>query len=433
MRYRSPRSIQAYQVVLADSHGIPRAPHYSGTNPEPRHRGTAYTTITHYGRPSQGVRLPRQHGTTPRQRGNRPAPQHPARNGRRLSHARGLAIIRFRSPLLTEYLFLRVLRCFTSPRSPHHPIHVQMMVAQHNPGRVPPFGHPRIKARSPTPRGISQAATSFISSWCQGIHRMPHKTTHNKKHAHDHHHKTAAPRATRPPHAPRRTQDETRRGDARRQQRCSQPLYKSQTTHHNPSTRPGPGGRAEPNTPPHQNRRRATPQRGGHNPPPREEAAPPQGGATGVGREPDSAPVRPQQQSPHAQPHNEDAPHQHTASRTHAPPSTAPPPAPTPRTKRTTRTNGQTAPRTGLPRKEVIQPHLPVRLPCYDFVPIADPTFDHSPQQEPVGPWASGVTNFRDVTGGVYKARERIHRSVADLRLLATPPSWGRVADPNPN
>ena len=50
-----------------------------------------------------------------------------------------------------------------------------------------------------------------------------------------------------------------------------------------------------------------------------------------------------------------------------------------------------------------------------------------------VGPPASGVTDFRDVTGGVYKARERIHRSVADLRLLATPTSWGRVADPNPN
>ena len=33
---------------------------------------------------------------------------------------------------------------------------------------------------------------------------------------------------------------------------------------------------------------------------------------------------------------------------------------------------------TYLPRKEVIQPHLPVRLPCYDFVPIASPTFDHS-------------------------------------------------------
>jgi hypothetical protein len=34
-----------------------------------------------------------------------------------------------------------------------------------------------------------------------------------------------------------------------------------------------------------------------------------------------------------------------------------------------------------LLRKEVIQPHLPVRLPCYDFVPIADPTFDGSPHK----------------------------------------------------
>jgi len=85
-----------------------------------------------------------------------------------------------------------------------------------------------------------------------------------------------------------------------------------------------------------------------------------------------------------------------------------------------------------LLRKEVIQPHLPVRLPCYDFVPIADPTFDSSLPQG-VEPLASGVTDFRDVTGGVYKARERIHRSVADLRLLATPTSRGRVADPDPN
>ena len=85
-----------------------------------------------------------------------------------------------------------------------------------------------------------------------------------------------------------------------------------------------------------------------------------------------------------------------------------------------------------LLRKEVIQPHLPVRLPCYDFVPIASPTFDGSPPQG-VRPPASGVTDFRDVTGGVYKARERIHRSVADLRLLATPTSRGRVADPDPN
>src|SRR3954454_12206175 len=56
-----------------------------------------------------------------------------------------------------------------------------------------------------------------------------------------------------------------------------------------------------------------------------------------------------------------------------------------------------------------------------------------TPSSKLVGPWASGVADFRDVTGGVYKARERIHRSVADLRLLAAPTSWGRVADPNPN
>ena len=41
--------------------------------------------------------------------------------------------------------------------------------------------------------------------------------------------------------------------------------------------------------------------------------------------------------------------------------------------------------KTGLPRKEVIQPHLPVRLPCYDFVPIANPTFDHSPRKKRLG------------------------------------------------
>ena len=59
-------------------------------------------------------------------------------------------------------------------------------------------------------------------------------------------------------------------------------------------------------------------------------------------------------------------------------------------------------------RKEVIQPHLPVRLPCYDFTPIANPTFDSSLPR--VGPLASGVVGFHDVTGGVYKAREHIHR-----------------------
>jgi hypothetical protein len=82
-------------------------------------------------------------------------------------------------------------------------------------------------------------------------------------------------------------------------------------------------------------------------------------------------------------------------------------------------------------RKEVIQPHLPVRLPCYDFTPITDPTFDSSLLT--VRPLASGVTDFRGVTGGVYKARERIHPGVADPGLLATPTSRSRVADCDPN
>ena len=99
-----------------------------------------------------------------------------------------------------------------------------------------------------------------------------------------------------------------------------------------------------------------------------------------------------------------------------------------------------------LLRKEVIHPHLPVRIPCYDFTPITNPTLDGSLQNGsrrsdvrrqiscwnwlrqflpcfptssfrlltsvPVESPASGVADFRGVTGGVYKARERIHRDM---------------------
>ena len=63
-----------------------------------------------------------------------------------------------------------------------------------------------------------------------------------------------------------------------------------------------------------------------------------------------------------------------------------------------------------LLRKEVIQPHLPIRLPCYDFTPSIRPTFDCAPLT--VGLQASGVSDSHGVTGGVYKARERIHRGM---------------------
>ncbi len=59
-------------------------------------------------------------------------------------------------------------------------------------------------------------------------------------------------------------------------------------------------------------------------------------------------------------------------------------------------------------RKEVIQPQVPLRLPCYDFTPVADPTVACCLLA--VSAQSSGRTNSHGVTGGVYKARERIHR-----------------------
>ena len=82
-------------------------------------------------------------------------------------------------------------------------------------------------------------------------------------------------------------------------------------------------------------------------------------------------------------------------------------------------------------RKEVIQPQVPLRLPCYDFAPVTGLTFDGCALA--VRPPASGPPSFHGVTGGVYKARERIHRGMADPRLLAIPASCGRVAAHNPN
>ena len=82
-------------------------------------------------------------------------------------------------------------------------------------------------------------------------------------------------------------------------------------------------------------------------------------------------------------------------------------------------------------RKEVIQPQVPLRLPCYDFTPVTN----HSlvPYLLAVSTGTSGATDSHGVTGGVYKARERIQGVVADTPLLAIPTSWSRVADSNLN
>ena len=81
-----------------------------------------------------------------------------------------------------------------------------------------------------------------------------------------------------------------------------------------------------------------------------------------------------------------------------------------------------------LSRKEVFQPHLPVRLPCYDLAPITCIALGRAFWLR-----TSGAPGFHGLTGGVYKARERIHRAMADARLLANPASRSRVADSGPN
>ena len=67
-------------------------------------------------------------------------------------------------------------------------------------------------------------------------------------------------------------------------------------------------------------------------------------------------------------------------------------------------------------RKEVIHRQLPLPMPCYDFAPVM--SIGLVPKNE-----ISSAPHFHGVTGGVYKTRERIHRSEADLRLLAIPAS----------
>ena len=146
----------------------------------------------------------------------------------------------------------------------------------HNDCRVPPFGHPRITARLTTPRGLSRPPTSFIGSWCQGIHRAPLITW---------------------------------------------PQMLASTVH-----------------------------------------------LTTTNRE-KRKPSLPQDPTANQQPQKARQNKKHE-----------------PQPARTTPADTR-----GLLRKEVIQPHLPVRLPCYDFVPIASPTFDGSLHKG----WATGFGCYR--------------------------------------
>ena len=94
------------------------------------------------------------------------------------------SLLRFRSPLLTESLLFSLpagTEMFHFPAFPPHTLCIQMRVTRHHACWVSPFGHPRITARLAAPRGLSQPTTSFIGSWCQGIHRVLLHTYNTKQ------------------------------------------------------------------------------------------------------------------------------------------------------------------------------------------------------------------------------------------------------------
>ena len=82
-----------------------------------------------------------------------------------------------------------------------------------------------------------------------------------------------------------------------------------------------------------------------------------------------------------------------------------------------------------FPGKEMFHPQVLLRIPCYDLLPVSSVTV--VPPLARNGP--SGAPTFHELTGGEYKTQEHIHRSIADLRLLAIPTSCRRVAAGNPN
>ena len=78
--------------------------------------------------------------------------------------------------------------------------------------------------------------------------------------------------------------------------------------------------------------------------------------------------------------------------------------------------------------KEIVHPQVHLRIPCDDLSPVSSST---------MGPLitrgTSDITTSHALTGGEYKTQEHIHRNISDLRLLAIPTSWSRVADSNPD
>ncbi len=267
-------------------------------------------------------------------------------------------------------------------------------MTRHDPGQVPPFGHPRINAWLPTPRGLSQAPTSFFGSWCQGIHPvlLPNFTQHANN---------------PPPPTP-----------GERQQGCPQRLKMLASTVQFSNNNQAPRDTPAPHTHHHGERvYQPTEPRPGPDPPTACSLRTQQCARTTTNHPtPLSPPPTPKGSRPHppqgARPHggthqtrqpattlSVDVPPSSTHPVHHSPTEqqvmtgTADGPHQTTTTTPTHRRGQHSSDPEMLLRKEVIQPHLPVRLPCYDFVPIASPTFDSSPRKR-LGHWLRVLPTF---------------------------------------
>ena len=248
----------------------------------------------------------------------------------------------------------------------------------HNSRRVTPFGHPRIKALSAAPRGLSRPHTSFIGTACQGIHHTPMATNPP----------TPQKGATGPCHLHWNTLRQLIRSSKHHpHQQCGR-LYQN-TREHNPRTHPKAGTERfdkinstnTPGTPARAHRSCSRPLSSSQTTTPHHPRHPPHKGRDQDGGNGTPPPTRGLAvREPNSMHHTTTTPTTQAGTAL-----TLFQPA-----RDTTRPGSQAvkhpiigAPRapTKLRRKEVIQPHLPVRLPCYDLVPITSLTLDGSPHK----------------------------------------------------
>ena len=166
-------------MVPPDSHRISRAPCYSGERKKVDNVSATGVLPSTPGL-SHALRLHHTISDSPSRRqtteANPTTPHVQPLPG--LTHIR-FSLLRFRSPLLPESRLFSLpagTEMFHFPAFPPHTLYIQVRVTAHDDCRVSPFGHPRITARLTAPRGLSRPPTSFIGSWCQGIHRAPLKT-----------------------------------------------------------------------------------------------------------------------------------------------------------------------------------------------------------------------------------------------------------------